>query len=109
MCSVCNDAQGKAELSQGKECVCVRVCVPHLGCVETCKQMPSVFSPSPTATYLHVLIKEFYSPSNMFKETSSTSSLSGWYMEISSLFHFSVLYYSLQNNLLYYGITGAFL
>lgn len=24
MCSVCNDAQGKAELSQGKVCVCVR-------------------------------------------------------------------------------------
>lgn len=87
--------------SAREKCVCVGVCVPHLGCVETCKQMPSVFSPSPTATYLHVLIKEFHSPSKRFKETSSTSSLSGWYTEISCLFHFPVLYYSLQNNLVY--------
>lgn len=87
--------------SAREKCVCVGVCVPHLGCVETCKQMPSVFSPSPTATYLHVLIKELRSPSNRFKETGSTSSLSGWYTEISGLFRFLVLYYSLQNHQLY--------
>lgn len=94
--------------SARETCVRTAVCVPHLGCVETCKQMPSVFSPSPTATYLHVLIKEFHSSSDRFKETGSTSSLSGWCTEISGLLHFSALFYFLlQNNQDYSGITGG--
>lgn len=79
----------------------------YLGCVETCKQMPSVFSPSPTATYLHVLIKELRSPSNRFKESGGGSSRCGWHTHISGPLRSPVLYYSLQNNLLYLGIKGG--
>lgn len=61
--------------------------------------MPSVFSPSPTATYLHVLIKELLSPSNGFKETGSASSLGGWHTQIFRLLNFSAtFYYSPPNN-----------
>lgn len=110
-CAVSVMMPGVKPSSAREKCVsvqpCACVCVPYLGCAETCKQMPSVFSPSPTATYLHVLIKEFRSPSNRFKESGCGSSRSGWHTQISGLVHFPVLYYSLQNNLLYLGIKGS--